>query len=110
MSQFTLTEEDKGKTLTIHQGDQATISLKENPTTGYRWTMDKIDNTLLALNQTSYTQSSDEGLGRGGRCLFVLDAKRPGTAHLQLKRWRAWEGDKSITERFDVTLQITPHR
>ena len=97
MSSITLTEQDKGKTITVHQGDQVIISLKENPTTGYRWTIDKGDNALLTLNTTQTG---------AGRHLLVFDAKEPGTVHLQLKLCRSWEGDSSIRDRFDVVIQI----
>lgn len=106
MSSFVLTEEDKGKTITIHQGDQVVINLKENPTTGYRWAIDKVDNALLVPDQAGYSQSPGGGIGSGGRRLFVFNAKGPGTVHLQLKLWREWEGDTSIIDRFDVTIQI----
>ena len=108
MSSTTLTEQDKGKTITVHQGDQVIISLKENPTTGYQWTIDKGDNALLTLNttQTGYTPSPGGAVGGGGRHIFVFDAKEPGTVHLQLKLYRTWEGDSSVRDRFDVVIQI----
>jgi hypothetical protein len=35
-------------------------------------------------------------------------ARTPGRTRLALKRWRHWEGDTSIVERFSVTLDIKP--
>jgi hypothetical protein len=37
-----------------------------------------------------------------------LVARGPGRTRLGLKRWRHWEGDASIVERFAVTLDIKP--
>jgi inhibitor of cysteine peptidase len=108
MSNFTLTEDDQGKTITIHPSDQVVISLTENPTTGFRWIYDPIDSELLALNSNAsgYTPSPGGAIGSGGKHTWTFDAKRPGTVHLQFKLWRSWEGDASIRRRFDVTVQI----
>jgi hypothetical protein len=35
-------------------------------------------------------------------------ARASGRTRLALKRWRHWEGDASIVERFAVTLDIKP--
>jgi inhibitor of cysteine peptidase len=105
MSSLVLTEKDKGKAITVHQGDQIVINLQENPTTGYRWAVDKIDNAIIP-DQVGYTQSPSGSIGSGGRRSFAFEAKGLGTAHLQLKLWREWEGDASIIDRFDVTIQI----
>jgi predicted secreted protein len=37
---------------------------------------------------------------------WKLVARRPGRTRVALKRWRHWEGDASIAERFAVTLDI----
>jgi inhibitor of cysteine peptidase len=44
--------------------------------------------------------------GRGGTRTFTFIAKSDGTVDLQLKLLRQWEGDSSIRERFEVTIDI----
>jgi inhibitor of cysteine peptidase len=39
---------------------------------------------------------------------WTLRARAPGRTRVGLKRWRHWEGDKSVVERFAVTLDIKP--
>src|SRR5260370_24543853 len=41
MSTITLTQADKGKSITVHTGEEIVIMLPENPTTGYRWAIDR---------------------------------------------------------------------
>jgi inhibitor of cysteine peptidase len=45
-------------------------------------------------------------VGRGGTRTFTFIGKNAGTVDLQLKLWREWEGDSSIRERFEVTIDI----
>ena len=45
-------------------------------------------------------------IGAGGTRTFTFIAKNAGTVDLQLKLWREWEGDSSIRERFEVTIDI----
>ena len=106
VSNITLTEVDKGKTIDVHQGTEVLIRLKENPTTGYRWAIDQIDDTVLPLQSSNFSSTPSAGVGAGGTRIFTFTAKQPGTVHLQLKLWREWQGDSSIIERYDVTIQV----
>ena len=106
MSNITLTEADKGKTIDVQQGTEVLIRLNENPTTGYRWAIDQSDDTVLPLQGSNFASSPSAAVGAGGTRLFTFTANQPGTVHLQLKRWREWQGDSSIIERYDVTIQV----
>jgi predicted secreted protein len=100
-----LTGSDNGKTIQAHVGDEINIALDANPTTGYGWSIEKNNGTLLTLKQSNYSASSS-AIGSGGTQTLTFVAKSVGTANLQLKYWRSFEGDKSITRRFAVTIQI----
>jgi inhibitor of cysteine peptidase len=99
-----LTGSDNGKTIQVHVGDEIHIALNANPSTGYSWSVEKSDGTLLTLKQSDFSASSS-AIGGGGTQTLTFVAKSVGTATLQLKYWRSFEGDKSITQRFAVTIQ-----
>lgn len=100
-----LTGSDNGKTIQAHVGDEINIALDANPSTGYGWSVEKSDGTLLTLKQSNFSASSS-AVGSGGTQMLTFVAKSVGTANLQLKYWRSFMGDKSITRRFAVTIQI----
>lgn len=100
-----LSGSDNGKTIAVHVGDEIDIALDSNPTTGFQWAIDKSNESLLTLKQTDYTASSNL-IGSGGTQTFKFVAKSVGAVNLQLKYWRSFEGDKSISQRFAVTIQI----
>lgn len=106
MSSIHLTQADQGKTISAQIGAQVTISLSENPTTGYRWAVDKVDAQYIELKSSDYVLPSSTGVGGGGTRHLTFALKKNGTAQLKLKLWRDWEGDASVTERFALNFVI----
>ena len=105
MGTTSLSGSDNGKTITVHVGDEIDVALDSNPTTGFQWAIDKNNETLLTFKQSDYSASSNL-IGSGGTQTLKFVAKSAGTVNLQLKYWRGFEGDRSISQRFAVTIQI----
>lgn len=102
-----MTPRQNGRVIVARVGDSIVLQLPENPTTGYAWALDSIDSTLLEAGAPAY-HGAGAGLGTGGEKTWTLTARAPGRTRVALKRWRHWEGDTSIVERFAVTLDIRP--
>lgn len=102
-----LSGSDNGKTITVHVGDEIDLALDSKPTTGFDWAIEKSNGSLLAFQRMDY-QASSNATGSGGTDTFTFVAKSAGTVKLQLKYWRSFEGDRSITQRYAVTVQIQP--
>jgi inhibitor of cysteine peptidase len=100
-----LTSSDNGKTTQAHVGDEIAIALDANPSTGYGWSIEKNDGALLTFKQSTFSASSS-AIGSGGTQTLTFVAKSVGTVTLQLKYWRSFVGEKSITQRFTITIQI----
>jgi inhibitor of cysteine peptidase len=106
MSIITLTQADKGRSITVHADDKIIINLIENPTTGYVWAIDKMNPTVLVSQDPTFSSTSGGAIGSGGTRIFTFTANQPGTVPLQFKLWRKWQGDSSIIERYDVTIRV----
>ena len=106
MPQLALTPADDGKSFEVDQGDVVVIGLDENPTTGYRWAVDRRDADILELQGSDFSPGTGAGIGGGGRRTLVFKARKAGTARVQLKLWRDWEGESSTTDRYAVTLRV----
>ncbi len=106
MSMITLTQADRGKAVTLQPGQTLVMDLPENPTTGFRWAIARNDDATLALRDSNYAPAAGAGIGGGGRRTFTFVAQQPGSVNLQLKLWREWEGDSSVTERFEATIDV----
>jgi inhibitor of cysteine peptidase len=106
LAEFALTQADHGTSVAVAPGDIIVIRLPENPTTGYQWTVEKVDADTLALQRTEFSPAPGAGMGSGSGRTLTFQAQKPGTAHIQRKLWRAWAGDASIRDRYHVTIQV----
>lgn len=61
--QLTLTHADKGKSFEARQNDVIILRLPENPTTGYRWALEEMDEEILKLKDSDFALSPDSGIG-----------------------------------------------
>ncbi|MDP2702079.1 MAG: protease inhibitor I42 family protein [Candidatus Rokubacteria bacterium] len=92
MADVVVTKVQDGRVLAVKVGDSISVQLPENPTTGYAWALDSIDDTLLEVGGPAY-HGEDAGLGSGGVKAWTLRARAPGRTRVALKRSRYWEGD-----------------
>jgi inhibitor of cysteine peptidase len=102
-----LTTADNGRTVELPVGDEVALRLPENATTGYRWAIDSADANLVDIKEGPYVSTSEK-MGGGGEAQWLIKAKAPGTTSIKLKRWRQWEGESSVVERYEITLRISP--
>lgn len=106
--QLVLTRADHHRTAEVRVGERIAVRLAENPTTGFSWAIDETDRRLLTLDASDYAAPDLGFIGAKGQRTFQFIARQPGEMTLQLKYWRVWEGDGSVTERFTMTLRIIP--
>jgi inhibitor of cysteine peptidase len=97
-----LSQGDSGSTRVVRIGDEITVVLDENPTTGYRWHPD-IDATRLHLT-TDHYQGPERPVGAGGSRHLTFAPLQPGPVRLHLVKRRSWE--QATVADFDVTLEV----
>jgi len=97
---------DKGKSFEVKRDTIVVIRLKENPTTGYQWAVHKADDKVLSLQSSEFSLPEGPRIGQGGTRAFAFRAKATGTARIELKHWREWEGEESTSDRFAVTIVV----
>ena len=112
-----LTSADDGRHRAINQGGEIQLTLNENASTGYRWSLGPLEPSLLELvsaqalaNPGAGVGSQAPGLppavGSPGQVVYRFKALRPGRTVLSLRLLRSWEGDRSTIDRFRLSLQI----
>lgn len=97
---------DSGSQVEVKKGQVLAISLESNPTTGYRWEVMKINETMLKQVGDPEFKASQSGevVGAGGVEVLRFEAVGVGTTYLELAYRRFWEED--VTPLLLYTLSI----
>lgn len=100
-----LTETDNGREIELRTGQAARISLPENASTGYRWTVEAYDANMFD-QPTEESHYPSGAVGSGGEIVFTFKARAPGKGRIALKNGRVWEGEAGVARRFQVTVSV----
>ena len=106
-----ITIADQGKTVALKPGQSLQIILDANRTTGFSWSVDKIDAALLTLvGQPVYATSDIRPgmVGAGGTETWHLVAVAPGEQKLQFVYRRSFEPSVPPARDFSFTVRINP--
>jgi inhibitor of cysteine peptidase len=106
VSTVTLSDADNGGRIEVRVGDAIAVRLPDNPSTGYRWELAPVDDEHLVVEDESYVAADGRVVGSGGTAIWALRARRRGTAAIEGKRWRPWDGERSVIQRFAVEVEV----
>lgn len=86
------------QTLQLRVGQQATIELEENPSTGYRWTIDAkagANASILRIEDRGFSQSAggQRPLGAPGIHRWSIAATSASSASVTFVYQRSWEAN-----------------
>ena len=91
-----------------------TVTLLENPTTGYTWAFASSDESIVTVTDNGYVAdpNPDQADGAGGVHSWVITAKAAGDANVVFTLGQAWDGGEqaaTLTYAFQVSadLQLT---
>jgi inhibitor of cysteine peptidase len=106
VAEYTFEEKDNDSHVQVERGAKITIELKENPTTGYRWTIGRIDEGLLAIEGDEFMPPGQKSPGTGGVRGFIFRAKAAGSTAITLINKRAWQSDDTAVSTFNLAIRI----
>jgi len=97
---------DAGKTITASVGEEFTIALDSNPTTGYSWE-ETHDTSMLSLVEDKYAPDEKaKGLvGAGGTQYYRFKALKKGDTEVTLVYKRTWEEESIEQKVFKVNIK-----
>lgn len=103
MAVITLTQTDHRRSIEASAGDEILIRLPENPTTGYRWHIERAEGAI-ELEGDSFDLDPDPQIGSGGMREFRFRVSSASRGRIALKHWQEWEGDPSVTDRYEIDV------
>jgi inhibitor of cysteine peptidase len=105
-----ISEGENAKNISAAVGQQVVITLKGNPTTGYRWSVAGLSsNTVEQVGEVEYRRDeAGKGIvGRGGVFVATFQVVRAGKTTVRMEYRRPWEKDVAPIETFAVILDVT---
>lgn len=98
-----LTDSDHGRRIEATTGQKVVVRLTENPTTGYRWSVERLIGPV-ELSQEDFELPDQKRLGAGGARVLIFRTQAPGTAEVSLALSRS--GGKSTAAEFEFTVEV----
>ena len=77
----------------VFVGEEFTLELESNPSTGYAWYVAEMDEDLIGLVSQTYPPPLEDLPGAPGTERFIFVAVGPGIGHLLLHYGRPWDPD-----------------
>ena len=107
-SPVVLTESGSGSKVVLNQGQTISVSLKENPSTGYAWEI--VPGAELYLSQqgaSQFVSDSSNTAGAGGVRTFTYLAIASGDCTLKLIYHQPWMTTVPPANTFEVAITIS---
>jgi len=104
-----LGKDDSGREITLKVGEKFQVTLESNPTTGYQWDVDDVDESVLKQQgDSSYSAetSNPNIVGSGGEETFTFEAVGTGNTTLKLVYHRPWEEGVEPVEIFTLRVVV----
>jgi len=94
--------------LQLKNGQNLTLTLPSNPTTGYRWAIqDSAGGVLRSLSPEVYSNTEDTGVvGSGGHSTWRFQAFTPGQGRLRLTSQQPWAPEVDPVDIFDWAIVV----
>ena len=106
-TQQVITEADNGTSINLKNGENFTLKLRENPTTGYSWELNLSEG--LSIISDDFTQDpAPEGMsGVGGTHSWIIKALSEGTQQVNGIYKRPWENTTGNEDSFTLNAIIS---
>jgi inhibitor of cysteine peptidase len=105
-----VTEANNGSQATMKLEQELVVSLGSNPSTGYRWQVDDVDESVLQqVGMAQYTPNepgSSPIPGQAGQETLRFQAAGAGQTWLVLVYRRPWEGDADEDKTFKLQVIV----
>ncbi len=103
-------EKDDGSQVELDQGQDLVVTLRSNPSTGYRWEVVEIDESILGqIGEAQYTPSDPRKSplpGQGGTETFRFKVIGLGRTALRLAYQRPWEKGAEPLKTYSLQVEV----
>jgi inhibitor of cysteine peptidase len=102
-----MTEQNSGQIVEIQAGQQIVITLKSNPTTGYKWELtSELNPAILELVSQEYIAPQGGAIGAGGEEVWEFQGVGRGESSIVLEYRRSWEKNQPPVNSFFAKVVV----
>jgi inhibitor of cysteine peptidase len=101
-----LSVQDAGTTVELRPGEKVELVLVGNPTTGFTWEIETLDEAVLKQSGDPLYKSDREVPGSPGKFTFRFEAVGVGQTTLRLIYHRPFEEDTPPVDTFELTVIV----
>ena len=94
--------------ITVKAGQNFTIKMESNPTTGYGWQLSKALDNKISLVTNAYIPPDSKLCGAGGHEIWTFKAIGEGQTEISMKYVRPWEKDQPARTNVYTVIVKTP--
>jgi inhibitor of cysteine peptidase len=99
-------ERASGSTVHLHIGAELELRLDENPTTGFRWSLDASGAPAVAVSGDRYDALAPGVAGAGGVHVWQFAARHAGAGRVELSYRRRFGG--TVGRTFVLNVEVEP--
>lgn len=104
------TEKENGSQVRLRSGQDLVVRLGSNPSTGYRWQVEEVDEAILKqVGMAQYEPAAPDDaplLGQPGQETMRFQAASAGQTRLLLAYRRPWEDDAAVEKTFMLEVVV----
>lgn len=101
-----LNQRHQGKRLLVEPGKPFRIELTANPTTGFNWYLDGLDESYFQVKASGYIASRNGRIGASGVSYWEIVPLKEGIGMIRLLYYRSWEGKDKAVDKYQVKIKI----
>lgn len=101
-----LTDKQAGGSVEVAKGGTLEVALEGNPTTGYTWEVESVDEKVLKQEGEPDFKADSDAVGAGGMVTLKFKAEEAGKTDLKLVYHRSWEEGEAPAETFEVSVTV----
>ena len=99
-------ETDAASPITINVGEEFFIAMESNPSTGYSWTQQTGDGSVLAYEGNVKQNPNPTVPGAPGQQIFIYHANRSGTSTITFQYSRAYDTNTAPGKMVTFTINV----
>ncbi|WP_280240447.1 protease inhibitor I42 family protein [Nocardia abscessus] len=97
---------DDGQERRLHVGQRLIVALPANPSTGYSWSIAKVDAAVVKLDGEADFEPDPVAPGAGGTSVWTFVGAAAGATALTMEYTRPWEQGLEPARTFSLTIEV----